>query len=129
MKKPFRKLVNKIKNIWIIRRCDYPKELRFYKQQFKMNSWDVIRNHGYSSSEAMTIMFDGIKVARVTKMETSPIIREIEMIHGYEELHALVIQVLKSASQEGVNREKEEENKKQELIKQAYNETKWLGPY
>lgn len=130
--KLFKKISNKLKSRLIIRKSDYPKNLKFYGDKFILNGWEVTRNKSYSSDEVLIVAYDGTKVAKVYAHETiqgSSHIKEIKILDGYEELHALIIQVLHAAAQERVRMFEQIENKKKELVKKAQNETKWLGPF
>lgn len=126
--KLIKKLRRTVKNRWIVYKKDYPRKIEYYTNKFVSNGWEVSYNGG-SYSQYLTVRYDGVKVAHVDKKEYKHELDEIKMTVGYEKMLPLVIQILHAAAREGINKELEEQNKVGNLIKKAYRETEWLGPF
>lgn len=111
----------------------YPTNLDLYTKQFSANDWSVIKvDYPYPLSN-LRIHFKEHLIAttksNLNRRNRENHIVEINMIEGFESLRSEVEIVLFAASQEMIKKNIDEKKKIQDLINQAKNETKWLGPF
>lgn len=112
----------------------YPKDFDMYESSFKVNDWTVKKDTSTYSSRRIDIYFKGAHIAKTFIKEKEGRISYdnfdgIAMIKGFESLRPEVLKVLYAASISRYNHLIEENKKRQELIKQAKTETKFLGPF
>lgn len=130
IRKSIRKLKSYIKDMCIT----YPKDFDMYESSFKVNDWTVKKDTSTYSSRRIDIYFKGAHIAKTFIKEKEGRISYdnfdgIAMIKGFESLRPEVLKVLYAASISRYNHLIEENKKRQELIKQAKTETKFLGPF
>ena len=125
-----KKMISKFKRQYETSRLDFPREYHYYSSRFEANDWVVNRESTSFSSAYLVVYFKGTKIAQTERDEYFPyLIAKLVFEPGFEELKPEVHQVLKAASQKRIDEEQEELKARQELVKQAKTETKFLGPF
>ena len=123
-----KKMIKKFKKKYI--EIEFPMEFQYYNDRFEANDWTVKKEAKSFSGLNLTVYFKGTKIAQTERDEDfSYMISEIVFEPGFEDLKPEINQVLLAASRERVIKEQEELKAKQELVKQAKAETKFLGPF
>jgi hypothetical protein len=123
-----KKMIKKFKEKYI--KIEFPRNFEYYNDRFEVNDWTVKKEAKSFGGVTLTVSFKGTKIAQTDRdKDFSYMISEIVFEPGFEDLKPEINQVLKAASQKRIDEEKEELRKKQELVKQAKAETKFLGPF
>lgn len=122
-----KKMIKKFKEKYV--KIEFPMEFRYYDDKFEVNDW-VVKKEAKNFSINLTVFFKGNRIAQTERdKESSYMISSIVFEPGFEDLKPEINQVLLAASRERVIEEQEERKAKQELVKQAKAETKFLGPF
>ena len=122
-----KKMIKKFKEKYI--EIEFPMEFQYYNDRFEANDWTV-KKEAKNFSINLTVFFKGNRIAQTERdKEYSYMISSIVFEPGFEDLKPEINQVLLAASRERVIKEQEELKAKQELVKQAKAETKFLGPF
>jgi len=126
MKKLYRKFAERIRNLTI----EFPRDFDLYENSYSANDWTVRKDSRSYSDQKLKIYFKNTLIATTKGRDTRPWdIEKIEFTQGFESLRIEVMKVLSAAANSKLVEFEEEQKKKQELIKQAKAETKFLGPF
>ena len=112
----------------------YPRQFDMYENRFETNDWIVVKDDRTYGLRTINVYFKDTHVAQTFIKEREGQISynrfdRIKMLEGFESLRSEVEKVLYAASRKRYNQLLIEEKKKQELIKQAKVNTKFLGPF
>jgi len=118
------KIIKKFRNYTL----DFSRDFNHYEPKFEANDWKVIRRSETFSDTCLKIYFKDHEIARAVRGENLDIVG-LNIVKGFEELAPELIQVLIAVSRKRIEKEKQILIEKQNLVKQAKAETKFLGPF
>ena len=123
-----KKMIKKFKEKYV--KMEFPREFQYYSNRFEVNDWVVKKESNTFGGLNLTVFFKDTLIAQTTRdKDFNYMISGIVFEPNFEDLKPEINQVLLAASRERVIEEQEELKAKQELVKRAKAETKFLGPF